>query len=245
MGVHDSATPLGRPVRPLPPVAPAFSRAACGACSLSLPGRGQGEGESRPCLRALLRKVYRPHLCGGQFPSPWDLSLYGQRHGGVSPVLSLPVAPKRQIPVPWHGRSVVHAVIGRVPVHFRGKSLFTITMTVTITFTVRTGRAAHPNPLPTGERGSDLPLPFRERAGVRVRTVAPPSRRLRDRSRGRLRLNSRQDAGATERASASGVGRWAGGSRRTRTCRARCGGCCRRTGRCPTSCVRGRRAGGA
>jgi hypothetical protein len=32
---------------------------------------------------ALLRKVYRPHLCGGQFPSPWDLSLYGQRHGGV------------------------------------------------------------------------------------------------------------------------------------------------------------------
>jgi len=40
----------------------------------------------------------------------------------VSPVLSLPVAPKRQIPVPWHGLSVVHAVIGRVPVHFRDKS---------------------------------------------------------------------------------------------------------------------------
>jgi len=36
--------------------------------------------------------------------------------------LSLPAAPKRQIPVPWHGLSVVHAVIGRVPVHFRDKS---------------------------------------------------------------------------------------------------------------------------
>jgi len=42
---------------------------------------------------------------------------------GVSPLLLVPVAPKRRIPVPWHGLSVRYGVPGPGAVHFREKSL--------------------------------------------------------------------------------------------------------------------------